>query len=73
MLSEHLDHSNPSDRFVDALTVGRLIDALIEMPEPGEEVYSSADDWPEIYDSIRVTTVNPFDPLPDDEISDIPF
>ena len=27
--------------------LGRLIDSLAEMPEPGEEVYSSAEDWPD--------------------------
>jgi hypothetical protein len=54
------------------LKVDVLLDALIEMPEPGEQVYSSAYEWPDSYDSIRVWLGAPihreqaFDDLPDD-------
>ena len=52
--------------------LGEQLDALTEMPEPGEPIYSSAWEWPDEYDSIRVMLGSPtcreqaFDDLPDD-------
>ena len=61
------------------LNVDVLLDALTEMPEPGEPVYSSADEWPDEYDSVRVT-LGPawdrwqaFDDLPPDLDLDVEF
>ena len=64
-----LPHPQP-DRNDDPL--GRLHDALTEMPEPGEPVYSDASEWPTAYDSLRVwlgaptCTEQSFDDLPPD-------
>ena len=59
--------------------LGELLDVLTEMPEPGDEVYTSADEWPSEYDSIRVWLGSPtcreqvFDDLPDDTDVNIEF
>ena len=70
-----------SDRDPDCndLKADVLLDALIEMPEPGEPVYSSAWEWPDEYDSIRVWLGAPhcraqaFDDLPPDIDIDVEF
>ena len=61
------------------LKVDVLLDALTEMPEPGEPIYSSAWEWPDEYDSIRVMLGAPtcradtFDDLPPDDDIDVAF
>jgi len=61
--------------------LGVLLDALTEMPEPGEPIYSSAEEWPSKYDSIRIMlgpAIFPqngrFDDLPNDDLDlDVEF
>lgn len=72
-----LPDREPRDNY---LNVAVLLDALTEMPEPGEPIYSSAWEWPDEYDSIRVWLGAPtsrgqaFDDLPPDDLDlDVEF
>ena len=61
------------------LNVDVLLDALTEMPEPGEPIYSSAWEWPDWTDDGRVwlglakRRAEAFNDLPDDDVGEIPF
>ena len=60
--------------------LGVLLDALTEMPEPGEPIYSSAWEWPVWTDEDRVWLgsvkhrAEAFDDLPNDDLDlDVEF
>ena len=59
---------------IDSIPLGELLDAMAEMPEPGEEVYSSPEKWPDQWDDDIVALGAALmaqeiwgDPLPDDD------
>ena len=73
---EICNEDDPSDQ------LGPLMDSLIESPDETTEVWGDPATWPDEYDSIRVClgpaihpqeTIDPFDPLPVDEVDEIPF